>query len=72
MHKKKEFLIGQSSRSYATYRRPSLGGFYFTLLDVNFVSVDISDTIRSSRGQCTGVVGYEIETYIYEKSVGIK
>ena len=27
MHKK-EFLIGQSSRSHATYRRPSLGGFY--------------------------------------------
>ena len=23
----KEFLIGQSSRSHATYRRPSLGGF---------------------------------------------
>jgi len=25
----KEFLIGQSSRSHATYRRPSLDGFQF-------------------------------------------
>ena len=25
----KEFLIGQSSRSHVTYRRPSLDGFYF-------------------------------------------
>jgi len=28
----KEFLIGQSSRSHATYRRPSLDGFWFRKL----------------------------------------
>jgi len=40
----KEFLIGQSSRSHATYRRPSLDGFY-----LQFV---IETQYRYSTGTC--------------------
>jgi len=36
---RKEFLIGQSSRSHATYRRPSLDGFSFLSRSAYFISV---------------------------------
>jgi len=35
----KKFLIGQSSRSHATYRRPSLDGFQFASLMYSSVRI---------------------------------
>jgi len=43
----KEFLIGDSSRSHATYRRPSLNGFYISSScnDVTWIDVGLDNNM---------------------------